>query len=557
VATKPVEFLKQLGAFWNGLSNVKRIALVLAVATVMVGVAAIAVVGSRVEYAYLYSDIDAKEAGSIVQKLETMQVPFKVEAGGTAIRVPAEQVHALRATLAKEGLPSRGDVGNELFDQARLGATEFEQEVNLRRALEGELSRSILEIAGVAAARVHLVIPKRRLFAAKSEGAQASVVLTLRSNVDFGRNEVAAIVHLVTMAVPNLTPDRVTVVDSKGNTLHRPDSGKDGSGVGEERANETREQELRLSERTQTLLEKVAGPGAVEVRIKLDFDSAAREQTKEQYDPTVTALRSENKVEERTATEGATVAGVPGAQTNLPDIEPSVQPTENEQGGNFSRRSHIRNWEVDRVVEKLSRPAGDILRVSVGVLVDGRYEMREGQQVYVPRSAEELEVLRNVVKGAVGFDAKRGDTIELQSTRFYRDNVEAPAPLIDADPKWLKYVVPGAAGLGALLLLSSVVLVWRKRKQKEVLEQQASVEASLYGGEENARLPDGEPRLLQPGEEVDENGVPMYTPEFFQQRKVEAIQIATADPATAAIVLREWLTAPAGAAVTQGAAGNG
>ncbi len=294
----------------------------------MVGVAAIAVVGSRIEYAYLYSDIDAKEAGSIVQKLEALKVPYKVEASGTAIKVPAEQVHALRATLAKEGLPSRGDVGNELFDQARLGATEFEQEVNLRRALEGELSRSILEIAGVSAARVHLVIPKRRLFAAKSEGAQASVVLTLKNNVDFGRNEVAAIVHLVTMAVPNLTPDRVTVVDSKGTTLHRPDSGKDGSGVGEERALETREQELRLAERTQTLLEKVAGPGAVEVRIKLDFDSAAREQTKEQYDPTVTALRSENKVEERTATEGATVAGVPGAQTNLPDIEPSVQPTE-------------------------------------------------------------------------------------------------------------------------------------------------------------------------------------------------------------------------------------
>lgn len=163
-------------------------------------------------------------------------------------------------------------------------------------------------------------------------------------------------------------------------------------------------------------------------------------------------------------------------------------------------------------------------------------------------------MLRNVVKGAVGFDAKRGDTIELQSTRFFRDDPVAEAPFVDVEPKWLKYVVPGAAGLGALLLLSSVVLVWRKRK-KEAREKQAAIEASLYG-EDNAQLPAGEPRLLQPGEEVDENGTPLYTPEFFQQRKAAALQIASSDPATAAIVLRDWLRT-SGTPGTQGAANEG
>lgn len=538
---KPIDILKQLGAFWNGLSNAKRIALVFAVSVVAIAVALVTVLGSRVTYGYLYTKLDSKDAASIAQKLDELKIPYTLEAGGTAIRVPEEQVHSLRLDLARDGLPSGGVVGNELFDKARLGATEFEVEVNQRRALEGELVRSIMTVADVEAARVHLVIPKRRLFAAKTEGAQASVVLTLRNNAEFGRREVAAIVHLVAMAVPNLSPDRVTVVDSKGTTLHRPESG-DGSGIAgaEARLAEMREQELRLAERTQTLLEKVAGPGAVEVRVKLDFDSASREQTTEQYDPKSTALRSENKVEERTATEGATVAGVPGAQANLPDVEPSVQPTEADLGGKFARRSHTRNWEIDRVVEKLSRPSGDLTRVSVGVLVDGRYELREGEQVYVPRSAEELEVLRNVVRGAVGFDAKRGDTIELQSIRFFRDPVEAPAP-VAPEPKWLGYVVPAAAALGGLLMLAGAVLVWRsKRRKKIAAAEERAIQAEL-AAEENRRLQEAEARLLAssmgaaPGEDI------ASSPELAGRRREEAIQIATTDPATAAIVLREWL----------------
>lgn len=542
-ALKPIDILKQLGAFWNGLSNVKRIALVFTVSIVMIAVALVTVISSRVSYGYLYTKLDSKDAAQIAQKLDELKIPYTLEAGGTAIRVPEEQVHSLRLDLARDGLPSGGVVGNELFDQARLGATEFEIEVNQRRALEGELVRSIMTIAEVEAARVHLVIPKRRLFAAKTEGAQASVVLTLRNNAQFGRQEVAAIVHLVAMAVPNLSPDRVTVVDSKGTTLHRPESGEGGGVSGNEaRLAEMREQEVRLAERTQSLLEKVAGPGAVEVRVKLDFDTASREQTTEQYDPKVTALRSENKVEERTATEGPTVAGVPGAQTNLPDIEPTVQPTEgNLGGGNFARRSHTRNWEIDRVVEKLSRPAGDLTRVSVGVLVDGRYEAREGEQVYVPRSAEELEVLRNVVRGAVGFDAKRGDTIELQSTRFFRDATDEGVVPEAPEPKWLKYVLPGVAALGGVLMLAGAVLVWRgKRRRKKAVQQERAIQAEL-SAEENQRLADAEAKLLTPLSA--ESGPEQASPELALRRRDEAIQIATTDPATAAIVLREWLIA--------------
>lgn len=550
---KPIEILKQLGAFWKGLSNAKRIALVFIASTVLVGVALITVLSSRVSYSYLYTKLDSKDAASIAQKLDELKIPYTLEAGGTAIRVPEEQVHSLRLDLARDGLPSGGMVGNELFDKARLGATEFEIEVNQRRALEGELARSILTIADVEAARVHLVIPKRRLFAAKTEGAQASVVLTLKNNAEFGRDEVGAIVHLVSMAVPNLSPERVTVVDSKGTTLHRPESGGGGSASDDARAAETREQEVRLAERTQTLLEKVAGPGAVEVRVKLDFDSAAREQTTEQYDPKSTALRSENKVEERTATEGATVAGVPGAQTNLPDVEPAVQPIQDEVGGDFARRSHTRNWEIDRVVEKLTRPAGDLTRVSVGVLVDGRYELREGEMVYVPRTAEELEVLRNVVRGAVGFDVKRGDTIELQTARFFREPTDV-APDAVPEPKWIKYVLPGVAALGGLLMLAGTVLVWRnQRRRKKAAIEERTIQAQLTA-EERHRLEEAEARLLSPNGETAEED--FSSPEFASRRREEAIQIATSDPATAAIVLREWLVTAAQRELAEGVTNN-
>jgi flagellar M-ring protein FliF len=557
VALKPIDILKQLGAFWNGLSNAKRIALVFAVSVVAITVALIAVLNSRITYGYLYTKLESKDAASIAQKLDELKIPYTLEAGGTAIRVPEEQVHSLRLDLARDGLPSGGVVGNELFDKARLGATEFEIEVNQRRALEGELVRSIMTVADVEAARVHLVIPKRRLFAAKTEGAQASVVLTLRNNAEFGRQEVGAIVHLVAMAVPNLSPDRVTVVDSKGTTLHRPESGEGGGGVAgnEARQAEMREQEMRMAERTQTLLEKVAGPGAVEVRVKLDFDSATREQTTEQYDPKSTALRSENKVEERTATEGPTVAGVPGAETNIPDNEPTVQPREGgDLAGNFARRSHTRNWEIDRVVEKLSRPSGDLTRVSVGVLVDGRYEQREGEQVYVPRSAEELEVLRNVVRGAVGYDVKRGDTIELQSTRFFRDPAEFTVPATP-EPKWLKYIVPAVAALGGLLMLSGAVLAWRgKRRKNKAAVQERAIQAEV-SAEESHRLEEAEAKLLSPLGATGAGEDLASSPELAGRRREEAIQIATTDPATAAIVLREWLVA-GHRELPQGAANN-
>jgi flagellar M-ring protein FliF len=526
---------KQLLEFWNGLSLGKRLALGLGTVGVLCGVLLVSVLGGRVDYAYLYTNLDPKDAAGIAKKLGELQVPFQVDANGTALLVPREKVHALRLEMASSGLPSGGSVGNEIFDQANLGATEFEQQVNLRRALEGELTRSIMTIEGVEHARVHLVLPKNRLFAAKSEGASASVIVRLRNRDAFGRQEVASIVHLVATAVPNLTRDRVSVVDANGATLHSPDQNGEGLAGGADGSEQARAAEIGIEQRVRSLLERTTGPGAVDVRVKLELNPSTRERTEEHYEPTSTALRSEQKSEELSGTEQATVAGVPGAQTNLPDVEPAVAGEAAAAAGNILQRSHTRNWEIDRVVEKILTPAGDLRRLSIAVLVDGRYEEKEGQRVFLPRSNDELVALSSVVQGAVGFDAERGDRIELHAVRFAQPELsEVAAPAVVAP--WRKYLPYAAAALATLFALVFFLLVRRGKAKR--MKQLALVAAERGVVDARPAMVSAEARLVSSQESAEEEALQLM------HRRSEALQLASSDPASAALVLREWLNNP-------------
>jgi flagellar M-ring protein FliF len=525
--------IRQLGEFWRSLSTAKRAALVFTTVTVLIAVLAVSWLGGRVNYAYLYTNLDPKDAAAIAEKLAELKVPYEVDASGTALRVPSEQVHQLRLEMAGAGLPQGGAVGNEIFDQAHLGATEFEQQVNLRRALEGELARSIMTIEGVDAARVHLVLPKNRLFAAKSEGASASVIVRLRNRGAFGRDEVAGIVHLVATAVPDLSHDRVTVVDQNGVTLHQPgESG--GMGLAGNANEAGRNAEIAIEQRVRSLLERTTGAGAVDVRVKLDLDPASRERTEEKYEPTGTALRSEHQAEELSGTQQATVAGVPGAQTNLPDIEAGEEGFAEGGAGDIVQRSHTRNWEIDRVVEKILTPAGDLRRLSIAVLVDGRYEQRDGQAVYVPRAPEELEALRSVVLGAVGFDEKRGDRLELHAVRFVQPDMGDSVPKAVV-PLWQKYLPHAALALGVLFVLSLFVLVRRGKSKALPAGKELAVARTAPSGAELPAVARAEARL------VEDAAAPRIDAAQLMRRRNEALQIAGSDPASAAIVLREWL----------------
>lgn len=530
-------FFESVKKIWGKFSTIQRVSLIAVTLLVLVGVSAIALVGSHVRYGLLYSDLSAEDAGQIVEKLDALKVPYQLAAGGTAIEVPEEKVHSLRLELAKTGLPRGGGVGMELFDKSQIGATEFEQQVNLRRALEGEISRTISTVEGVQSARVHLVMPERRLFVKQEDKASASVVLKLKNPDAFGKREVGAIVHLLVAAVPGLTRDRVSVVSAEGVTLHRPNS--DGSGQSVDSADLQAEQArtvaVQLENSVKDQLERVVGPGNADVRVAVNLDSARRERTEEHYDKEKTALRSEQETVEMTGAEGASVAGVPGARSNLDDGSGVAPPEENlakGPGGGILRRSHTRNWEVDRVTEKTTLPSGDVERLTVAVLLNGRYETRgDGTQAYVGRSKDELGRLAEVVKTAVGFNEKRGDSIKLDTMEFVRPELEEPpAPrglLPKWAPRWAPYALGGAVAL--FFLLTAIVVKRRAKKKKAALKPPAqlpgaemAVAAELLGRPATLELP-----------AVD-----------AAEAKERALEMAQRDPSTAAIVLKKWLNAP-------------
>ncbi len=539
----------QVAAFWAGLPTAKRIALVGVSTLVLVITLLVGYVNSQISYGYLYTGLESQDAAGIVEKLKSLQVPYQLSANGTAIQVPEDRVASLRLELAAAGLPHGGGVGFELFDKTQIGATEFEQQVNLRRALEGELVRSILTIEGVQAARVHLVMPERRLFVAREQQASASVVLKLRSPAAFSQREVAGIVHLVAAAVPNLRRDRVSVVSTDGITLHRPNTGDSGS-AGDETDNESERGRALASQMegdVRAQIERIVGPGNADVRVNLKLDTSAKEKVEEHYEPSKTALRSEQKVQELSGAGQAGVAGVPGALTNLPDAhQAGSEVTEAPGGGDgaVSRLSQTRNWEVDKVSQKTTTPPGTIERLSVAVLVNDHGELRGKQWVTTPRTPQELALIEELVKRAVGFSVERGDSVHVAAASFARSDSDVDGVAVDVRgwKRMLPYVI---AGLGCLTALALMVLVWRRRPQNR-----RAVPMALAG-----QTFDAKPELIEHATAMhDGNGLTGANFASIEglsgSHKLDgpvlrskALQFASDDPATAAIIIRKWLNA--------------
>lgn len=476
-------------------------------------------------YAMLFAQMEREDAGAVVAKLKEMRVPYRVTAEGTAIEVPEPRVHEVRLELASAGLPRGGGVGFEGFDNMRLGATEFEQRVLYRRAMEGELARTIGGIAAVKSARVHLVLPERSVFAARREPASASVIVKLRPARTLGPSEVGGIVHLVAAAVPGLSSDRVTLVSSEGIALHRSRSGAgaegSGSGVdlGDPEAHPARVLETSLEERARAQLERVLGPGHVDVRVSAEMDLSRVERTEDHYDPASTVLRSEEATREHAAggTED-TVAGVPGAESNLPGGKPEGAAGAGAGAGAVLRETHTRNWEVNHVQEKRVSTSGTIRRLTVAVVVDG-VPGAEGKTV--PVKVEDLDKLSKLVRSAVGADEKRGDVVTVEQVRFQEPEAQpvaaAPVSIVSRLPAPVrKWGAVGAVAALVLFFFAFAVLVRRARRRAEPLETIA------------LPAPGPEPELLPEG------------PSPAQMRE-EAVRQARLDPATASLVVKYWL----------------
>lgn len=538
-------FVEKALAFAGGLSKATRIVIL---TTAIVGLAIAGYFGfhgSNPNYAILFSNLDRDDAAQVVAKLKEMKVPYHLEGEGT-IEVPEAQVRELRLELAGGGLPRGGAVGFESFDKMKLGATEFEQRVLYRRALEGELGRTIGSVSAIQNARVHLVLPEKSVFVSKNEPSTASVVLKLRPGRALGQGEVNGIVHLVSSSVAGLSPDHIAVVTTDGTVLHKPRrAGEDGAGSDDERASQARALEATLEERARTMVEKVVGAGRVDVRVTADIDSSRVERVEDHYDPKNTVLRSEEKSTERAAggAEGP-VTGVPGAESNIP--------TGSDPGGDGAdagaarglpiRESHTRNFEVDHVTEKRVVSGGVLRRLTVAVVVDGSPVVVGGP----PRSKEEVDKIASLVRSAVGYDEKRGDAVTVEAVPFLgSEPAAAPeASLFDlknlknVNAKDLKKYWPVGAGVGGLLFAMVAVLSIRSRRRKKAKKALELAEAEKKKALELAAAE--ETKLL--GEPADVTEIKDEGPSPDDLRALVRDKVLR-DPASAAIVLRGWLGA--------------
>ena len=548
--------LQQLTAFWQGLTAVRRFALVGAVVAVLGGTLYAANVSNQEQYGFLFTDLSVDDAAAITAKLKELKVPFRVAAGGSALEVPEQRVHELRLDLAGQGIPKGGGVGFEIFDKTRLGTTEFEQRVNLKRALEGELARTIGTIGSVQTARVHLVLPERSVFTANRENATASVVLKLRQGRSFSKGEVASVLHLVAAAVPGLNADRVAIVSADGTTLHRPKE-EGGGGEGDAQVEKEREMAIALENQARAILDRAVGAGHAEIRARVELDAASIERTEEHYDPAKSVIRSEQENLERSgdSTTQTTVAGIPGAGSTVPQaqtVDPNnpnaAAPDPNAPGARFagsSRTQRTRNFEVDKVVTKTTPIGRRVQRVTLAVLVDGIEKEENGVKSMAPRERAELDRLEALVKGAVGFDATRGDTIKVESASFYHEPDPPPPPPVVFYKDWRFYVVMVPA-LG-LSIWGGLVY---NRKRKERLAREAEEAARRAEEEERMRL-EAEAEAARQAERLPPPPDPRVLREFLPEApevvawrdrlRKEVFEAVSRDPATAAIVLREWL----------------
>ena len=403
-------------------------------------IASFAFLGSRINQppmGLLFSELSAQDSGQIVSKLEAQNVPYELRAGGTQIYVPSDRVLRLRMSFAEAGVPRGGTIGYEIFDRTdSIGATNFVQTLNHVRALEGELSRTISSIGPVANARVHLVIPRRDLFSRDRQEPTASVVLRLREAGTLPRQQVSAIQHLIASSVAGLKPTRVSIIDDRGNLLARGQSeGDDNSAQATAASAEEmrRGYEQRLARTIEELLERSVGVGKVraEVTAEMDFDRIVTNT--ESFDPDGQVVRSTQTVTESSDAKEASSTGGVSVTANLPEGDGSSQQGQN--SNRTSRSEETVNYEITKTIKNHIREAGAVRRLSVAVLVDGVTTVAaDGARSYAPRPAEDLERLTALAKSAIGFNEKRGDTLELANLAFA--GVEplepgAPAPFLN------------------------------------------------------------------------------------------------------------------------------
>ncbi|MEN4923076.1 flagellar basal-body MS-ring/collar protein FliF [Achromobacter spanius] len=525
-----------------------------AAAAVVAVIVAVAMWSSEPKYKVLFSNLDDRDGGAIVTALGTMNVPYRYNETGTALLVPADRVYDARLQLASQGLPRGGSVGFELMDNARFGASQFAEQINYQRGLEGELARSIEAMHTVQHARVHLAMPRQSLFVRERQAPTASVLLNLYPGRSLSDAQVSAISWLVASSVPELTAESVSIVDQNGRLLSAPLG--EGRGMDADQLRFVREMEQRTVERILTILNPLVGPGNVHAQATADMDFARREETSEVYrpnqEPGQAAVRSQ-QTSDSTQRGVGPAQGVPGALsnqapanaqapiTNPPQQQPPrpgqpQQPANAQQqqqqqqqqtgtqgatGSLNERRDATTNYEVDRTISHVKQPVGNLKRMSVAVVVNYIRD-KDGEPQALP--PEELNKLTNLVREAMGYSEARGDSLNLVNSQFN----DGPPPV----PMWRDPEMISLFKTILAWLVGGVLALWLYRKVRrsvgDYLYPPVDPEVAEAERVEAAR----EAQDLARAKEVDR----------YQDNLERARTMANKDPRAVAMVLRTWMS---------------
>ena len=416
----------------NSLPLSKKISMIFVIVLVITGFAFMFFWANQENYQILFSNLDPGDGNAIVAELRKKNIPYKIEANGTIILVPEEKVYDLRLSMAGDGLPNGGNVGFEIFDHTDFKTTKFVQELNYRRALQGELSRTINQFKEVKSSRVFIVIPKESLFVEDKKSASASIQLDLRGNLPTAK--ISAIVHLVANAVEGLEPEHVTVVDTKGRLIFKGGTGDSSSSeLSGSQLDYKKLIENQTKENVQTMLERIVGIDKAIVRVNADIDFDRITLNEEEYDPTANAVRSSRNIEENSQ------IGQKGDDTEqtLIDQRRGVLPSPGETRNKKTKKDVATNYEINKISRTTLKPAGTIKRLSVAAVIDGLYEfekLNDGttKRKYIPRTEQELKKFEEIVKKAMGYSEDREDQIIVSSISFSEtspmDNEVAIAP---------------------------------------------------------------------------------------------------------------------------------
>ena len=522
------EYLSKFQNFWTDRTAAQRIMIGGLAATVVIAFILMVFWLNQTEYRVLYTKLYSEDASRVVGILQSTKEPYKIQDNGSTILVPADRVYELRLKIAGEGALHGQGIGYEIFDQVQIGQTDFIQRINYQRALQGELARTISEFPQIERARVHLVLPAKSLFIEEQAEPTASVVLKLKEGEKLEDKQIKGILNLVVMSVEGLKPSTVTITDMRGQVLYQPEDDSMGINISNSQLEYKSGLEAKIEQRIQRLLMPIVGPDKVIAKVNADLDFRQRTIKKEAYDPDGQVARSEQTSEENTRGTANVDGGVPEANFRGDGFTGTATTQDS------TRETRTTNYEINKEEQQIIVPVGELKRLSVAVVVDGTYEKNAetGEMTYVPRSAEEMQRIRELVRNAVGYDEVRGDTLEVSNMTFGMQDMFGDEGLMRTMLEYAQRL--GKPFLNGLLIFLFLILVVRPVVMALIKPRVAEEDIDEVAG-----LPEGGERLAIDESDLDEEA--LDTARRLENAKAQALQLSEKNMDQAVQVLKTWL----------------